>query len=77
MRTARMLPCGGLSDRDPLDRDLPGQRPHWTETPTPWTETSCTESPWTETPGTDTPTVMWPVVRAGTETPREQNDTQV
>ena len=27
MRTTRTLPYGGLPDRDPLERDLPGQRP--------------------------------------------------
>ena len=60
-----------LQDRDPqtetpLYRDLPGQRPPWTETPgtetprqrppeTPWTETPWTEIPQTETPRTETP----------------------
>ena len=65
MRTARTLPYG-----DPLDRDLPPQRPPWTETPwtvttwtvspsgqrTPWTEdpTPRQRLPWTESPQTET-----------------------
>ena len=46
MRTARTLPYGGFPDRDPpgqrppwtetpLDRDTPGQRPPWTKNPVP------------------------------------------
>ena len=51
---------GGYPNRDPLDRDPPGQRPSWTESP--WTETPLDRDPagqrfpldrdslWTETP---------------------------
>ena len=56
------LPGQRPPDRDPLDGDPPGQRPHWTETPVQ-------RPPWTD------PLVKWPVMHAGTETPRGQTNT--
>ena len=51
MRTARSTTVtGGLHDKGKtlLNRNSPGQRPHWTETP--WRETPLDGDPWTETP---------------------------
>ena len=63
MCTARLLPVGGLHDRDPMDIEPPGQRPLLDREP-PWQrppdrDPKCTETPlphthtqtsWTETP---------------------------
>ena len=57
MRTTHTLLYGGLPDRD-----LPGQRP-------PWTETPLDRDPWAEIPLDRDP--------PGQRPPREQNDTQV
>ena len=77
---------GGLADRDP-----PGQRPHWTETPLdrdpPGRRSPCTVTPRTEIPGQRPPGQRSPIQRfppgqtpSWTETslsPCEQNHRQV
>ena len=61
MRTACLLPYGGLPNRDTP----------WTETPK--TETPTERPPGQRPTQTETSLVMWPVVNAGTETPPPMN----
>ena len=71
MRTARPLPCGGLPNRAPLNRDHPGQRPPGQRPP--WTKTPLDKDP----PGHRSPPGQrpsWTQIPAWTQTPLLDRD---